>query len=506
MNQPAQLQLSLFDEPPARIEEVLNKAEDQWFDRKSFRIDPKDLANSMIGFANADGGRIIVGIRNRQVEGVDSLPDHLNELQQAFLNFTCPPVRHASFFLDCLDHKGSPSRVLVIDVEASERIHRNHKDECYLRVGDENRHLGRDEERELAFDKHEAIFDKSIVPDLLLGDLDMEAIEAYADKMGSSESKRLMRQRGLFVDTSKNNGVTHAGWLLFGNDPPIWSYIRYLRYRGTVAETGTRSNLAEDIFIEGNIPSLIEKTKTLLAEKLGTVIRLAPNGRFEEFPTLPEFAWLEAIVNAVTHRSYSLQGDGVRVLDFDDRLEVHSPGRLPGLVRVQNIRDAPRYSRNPHIARVLAEMTGYVREQNEGVRRMFEEMDRYGLRDPLYIVTEGNVKVILYKEADPSRVRREMDITSQFRPFAQLLNRLGEERLKDLLSILKARHQMRPSEVAEHLGVSQPTARTYLRLLEEIELVRLVQKSTSDPTTHWVITDSPFWADYEAMSWSEPPL
>ncbi len=87
-------------------------------------------------------------------------------------------------------------------------------------------------------------------------------------------------------------------------------------------------------------------------------------------------------MNAVTHRSFSLGGDHVRVELFDDRLEVESPGRLPGLVRLENIRST-RFARNPRIARALSDL-GYGRELGEGVNRMFEEMNRVGLPDPVY--------------------------------------------------------------------------------------------------------------------------
>ena len=239
--------------------------------------------------------------------------------------------------MDCTNDKGEADRVLILDVEACEQIHRNKKLECFLRVGDENRRLGPTEERELAFDKGESIYDGTIVPDLTIEDLDPEAIAAFMQMVGATDTAGLLRSRGLYLDTGSRQGVTQAGWLLFGRTPPIWSYVRFLQYRGTTVETGTRSNLTEDIRIEGTIPHIIDTAKEIVGAKLGTVIRQVPGGRFE------------------------------------DRLEIESPGRLPGLVRVQNIQNA-RYARNPHIARVLADTTGYVRELNEGVRRMFDEM------------------------------------------------------------------------------------------------------------------------------------
>lgn len=51
---------------------------------------------------------------------------------------------------------------------------------------------------------------------------------------------------------------------------------------------------------------------------------LDDNGQFQILPEYPEFAWFEGVVNAVTHRDYSVYGDHIRVLMFDSRLEIHS--------------------------------------------------------------------------------------------------------------------------------------------------------------------------------------
>lgn len=487
-----QSQLSLFDEVP-NAQTLVSQKENQWFDRKSARITAQSLADSMIGFANADGGRIVVGIHKGEIEGVDGGDMDLNSLLQAAIDFSQPPVRHRAEFLECKDSEGKPNRLLVLDVEASETIHRNKKQECFLRVGDENRRLGPNEERELAFDKGESKFDMTLAPDVEVSDLDQNLIDEYAAKIGARDGTTLLRNRGLYARSQGREGVTQAGWLVMGLHPPIWSYIRYIKYLGTRAETGVRSNVVEDVTLSGNIPLLIAQARDLIAAKMGTVNRLGPSGRFEDVPVLPEFAWLEAIVNAVTHRSYSLQGDGVRVRDFEDRLEVESPGRLPGLVRVKNIRET-RYSRNPHIARVLAEMTGYVRELNEGVKRMFDEMARYGLRDPKFEVGDGSVRVILFKQPDEGRRRRDILLAETL---GSIGGKVGAERFRTFLLHLKTERQMRTSEIGDLLGVTAPTARNHMKRLESVGLVGQVLKSSTDPTRYWAITDHPFWAELE---------
>ena len=121
------------------------------------------------------------------------------------------------------------------------------------------------------------------------------------------------------------------------------------------------------------MPKLIVKVRDFIRTQLREFQYLDSDGRFQILPEYPEFAWIEGIVNAVTHRNYSVYGDHIRVLMFDNRLEIHSPGKLPNIVTVENIRHE-RFSRNPRIARTLTEF-GWVREMNEGVKRIYSEMN-----------------------------------------------------------------------------------------------------------------------------------
>ena len=98
-------------------------------------------------------------------------------------------------------------------------------------------------------------------------------------------------------------------------------------------------------------------------------------------PEYPEFAWFEGMINSIVHRRYDNQRRSYKNKMFDDRLEISSPGALPASVTLENIKEE-RYSRNPK----LAALTQYkwVRESNEGVGRIFDEMKEYFLDDPVY--------------------------------------------------------------------------------------------------------------------------
>ena len=86
----------------------------------------------------------------------------------------------------------------------------------------------------------------------------------------------------------------------------------------------------------------------------------------------PMEAARELVVNAVSHRDYSIAGDDIRLFLFRDRMEVSSPGGLPGPVTIDNIKDE-RFSRNPIIVQVLADM-GFIERLGYGVDRVISLM------------------------------------------------------------------------------------------------------------------------------------
>ena len=115
--------------------------------------------------------------------------------------------------------------------------------------------------------------------------------------------------------------------------------------------------------------------------------------RRDALPEYPEAVLREAAVNALAHRDYGLQGATVDITVWDDRIEVRSPGPLPGHITVDNMRDE-HYSRNPRIMRVL-KTTGLVEEYGEGIDRMYREMESRLMEPPAFEATTSSVTVTL---------------------------------------------------------------------------------------------------------------
>ncbi len=459
----------VFSLSPAEIGDALiRRGEDQWFDRKNARISARDLADSIVGFANAEGGAVVVGLSQGRVEGVDSQPQHVhNSWRQVAFDFTVPAVQIRIRLLPCWNHLASSDHLFVLEVESSSQVHSNRRDEVFLRVGDENRRLTYAQRQELMYEKGQASFEATGIPRVRLDECNQELLSEYADAVGHSSPKRLLQARGL-IDS--DDLLTVAGALLFLEHPQRLypeAYVRVLRYRGSQRGTGARQQVVEDERCEGPIPRVLDQAREVVARLLPTRRALGTHGRFEECALVPEDAWFEGVVNAVVHRAYSISGDHIRVEIFDDRIEMESPGRFPGLADLADPRAVPRYARNPRIARTCAELR-YGQELGEGIRRMFEEMRLAGLTEPTFTQTSGSARLVL--AANPASPELE-----------ELLPRGGLV----VLNLLRQAGQGKTGELVRDSGMSRPTVLRLLKGLEEAGLVEWVGRSRRDPTAYW---------------------
>jgi ATP-dependent DNA helicase RecG len=458
---------ALAGDPGDVVDAVCALAEDQWLERKSARIGARELANSLIGFANADGGLLVVGVH--EGEGEETKPKRRNEHAQANYDFCEPPVRVKRRFVDCLDRSGETVRLLVLEVQPDEFVHANKRDEVFLRVGDENRRLTFLQRQELEYDKGQSSYEARPVPGSDIRNRDGELFGAYFDALKAKDAERLLRARGLAVEGE----LTIAGMLLFGTTPQAHfpeAFIRVIRYRGKERGSGARQQIIADDRVEGPIPRQILGARDLV-KRLQPVRRaLLANGKFGDVALVPEDAWLEGIVNAAVHRSYSVAGDHIRIEIFDDRIEVSSPGRFPGLVDLSDPLDAVRFARNPRIARVCADLS-YGQELGEGIRRMFEEMRMAGLNDPVYRQTSGSVELKLLAEPVDRKLAARLSSNA-----------------RAIVSALRERERLSTGELESVLGVSRPVVQRELGALRDEKVVEWVGNSPQDPRAYWRLT------------------
>ncbi|MCQ2287353.1 MAG: ATP-binding protein, partial [Bacteroidales bacterium] len=164
------------------VEVLTTRPESQTFDRKSIKIAAKDLATIVVAFANADGGTIAIGVAdNGELEGVDNHSEHLNELLRVPFDFCQPSVKvSVEKFPFTLDN-GESDHILLMNVQQSQKVHANQKDEVFYRVGDKSKKLTFDERLQLLYDKGEMVYENKAVFGASIEDLDMTLVQSYCD-------------------------------------------------------------------------------------------------------------------------------------------------------------------------------------------------------------------------------------------------------------------------------------------------------------------------------------
>ncbi|MDV6378207.1 transcriptional regulator [Sporosarcina sp. GW1-11] len=279
--------------------------------------------------------------------------------------------------------------------------------------------------------------------------------------------------------------VTAAAALLFAKYPMRFfpnSRIRFIRYEGSREEVGTAMNIIKQSTIEGPLPVMLEQAKKFISSQLRDFTSLDPlSGKFATVPEYPEFAWLEGVVNAVTHRAYNIMGDDIKIKMFDDRLEISSPGRFPHIVNRDNIKQV-RYSRNSRIARALTDFR-WVRELGEGVKRMYKEMEDFFLDAPEYTESESSVILTLKNNVVMRRIRKEERISSLISPAWDDLN----DYEKMAIEIVYNRGRITTNQLHQFSGRSKNFCTKTLKELCEKEILTHISTSPTDPNQYYTL-------------------
>ena len=477
------------------IEEVLAFEEMQIFDRKSVKIEPKALAIPLIAFANADGGTIAIGISDseRRIEGTDYEIKKVNELLTVPYEFCEPSIPVRIEKVPCEDSLGRDNHVILMHIEPSLAVHANQADEAFIRVGDKSKKLSFEERTQLMYDKGERYFEDKAVPEATIEDIDMSLVASYIDKIGYSKSpiEYLKENKGFIKEKNGQAQINGAAILLFGKNPQMFfprARIRFIRYEGTEEKFGAQMNVIKDVIFEGTILKMIEDCIAYLDTQIKEKTYLGKDGLFVTEEEYPKFVRQEIIVNAVTHRSYSISGTDIQVKMFDDRIVVESPGKLPGLVRTDNIRHT-HFSRNPRIAEFL-KAYNFVKEYGEGVNRMCNELEKAGLRIPEYHCNAFMLQTIirntkLVDEKSAIEVGKSVFVDEKSAIDAQKLaidvlkSAIKEKKYKEptqrnlvhVYELIDGNQIFGTREIVEILNCSSSTAREIMSKLREMKVV-----------------------------------
>lgn len=360
----------------------------------------KLIAEAVACFANAAGGHVVLGVRNRPggpeaFEGTSIDPDillrRIYELTTPPLTVEVDPLVRGGVTLLIVRVPRSPD-VHQVDGRATRRIGASCESMSAAQIaallaerrGDD--WSGEDTGRPLTDVSATAVEQARA----LLRAARDPARRAYAG--GTTED--LLRALG--VTTSRNTLIRAGELLLCEPSGPIPSVV--YQYRRTPAGEPVTTRP------EGSLLSVFLRTLELISGRLDTTPVNLPGGQQIQLADLPEPAIREAVANAVMHRDYRLTGS-VQIEHAATRLAVTSPGPLVQGVTLANILTTSSRPRNARLAAAVRTL-GLAEEAGVGVDRMYREMVRVGFGPPVFEETAHYVRVTLTGGAPSTHLTR----------------------------------------------------------------------------------------------------
>lgn len=400
--------------------------ESHFVDLKSKEISPASMTKTVSAFCNTSGGELFLGIEEVEGEaGTDRRWDGFVDQEAANAHFQViekmsPLGNH--YQAEFLQSDVSTGLVLHFTLHKTQEIVAASSGKIYVRRSAQNLPVDGDAAIErLSYDKGIKSFEdeltsapiKELSNSLVMLDFLIEAIP-------STEPEEWLSKQRLI----NNDRATTAGVLLYTDLPqailPKRSAIKILRYQ--TKEEGERDFLAFDpLTVEGPLYSLIYDAVDQCKKLVEGIKKLGATGL--ETIEYPEEALHEVITNSVLHRDYSIAAD-VQIRIFDNRIEVESPGRLPGHVTVERITKT-QFARNPKLVRLINKFKNPPnKDVGEGLRTTFEVMDKLRLRKPLVEEKENSLMVVLRHESLGSPEQLVMEYLENH---AEISNGIGRE-------------------------------------------------------------------------------
>ena len=332
------------------------------------------IAAEMVAMANSKGGIIIFGIADKTgaIVGLDykQLQDTGNKLATIATDFIKPSIFITTEVVQITD-EGKDKNVLVVNInEGVSKPYKDKQGRIWIKQGGDKRIVTDNNEQIRLFQYSGMLYlDEMIVPNTSINDIDESKIKDYLSII-SDEIDVPDEQLYKNINLLKNNELTLGGLLFFSSNPqrdrPVFC-VKAVSFFGNDIE-GVDYRDSEDIV--GTIPEMFNKCMSFFKRNL-LHTQQGQNFNSEGKLEISEIALEELLQNALTHRDYSKNAP-IRILIFDNRIEIISPGSLPNSLTIENIKLGNAVVRNPLIVSFASKIMKY-RGIGSGVRRSIKE-------------------------------------------------------------------------------------------------------------------------------------
>jgi predicted HTH transcriptional regulator len=328
------------------------------------------LAHELIALSNSKGGKIIIGVNDKTgtINGLSF--DEIQQINQQLVNIASQKV-YPPVYITTETVTVNDSRLIIVNVE--EGLSKPYKDSngtIYLKNGSDKRKVTSNDELARLLGSRNLFADETVISNSSLKDLDTRLFSEYFKK----EFEMTYEEKGLTLEEAlvakkviRNNYLTLAGLLFFGREPqslrPAFT-IKAVMFAGNDIGGNSYRSKPEDLY--GTIPELFKQGMLYVR----SCIKYFQNGQGFNSHGVPEISIIaleEVLQNALIHRDY-FKNAPVRLLIFDNRIEIISPGKLPNSLTVEEVKYGNPVIRNNQIA-LFASRTLPYSGLGSGLRR-----------------------------------------------------------------------------------------------------------------------------------------
>ena len=425
------------------------------------------IDEDIVAFANTKGGVILLGVRdNRTVSGEKLTNDMKARINSVARNCN-PPVQVKIKQLQ---------NIIAIEAPQGEEKPYNCSSGYFRRLDGTTQKMTNHELR-IMFQEHEKIsFEEKTNRSVSWKDISREKIRNFLKEADISIRKIIPQNILTSLSLVQKGRITNAGALMFASR--VDKFIPHAEsifaaFKGTdKTNIYDRHDVKDDLLIQFN------EAVAFLKKHLNVRSEIRGFDRSDIYE-IPLDALREAVVNAIVHRNYTINGTSIYVRIFDDRVEIENPGGLPnGITKRDFAKSSVR--RNPIIADLFNRM-GKVERMGSGIDRMRNLMRDAGLKEPVFEMDEF-FRVTFYR--DP-RYSLKADSFEKVRATSEKTRGNTREKTREkIIRSLKANPEITMERLAEIVGISSKGVEWQINKLKEDGVIRRIGPAKGG---HWEI-------------------
>lgn len=441
------------------------------------------VVRTVTAFYNTRGGRLLFGIKNKTGE-VIGIHD-AQRLEENFFKVLRAKVPSIDIFPTAEVVQIDGKQIVVVTCPKGPRPPYTivTYDTPFVRSGSSNVLASDEQIAQMYRDRSIDPQDRLPVDDAELRDMDTVAAERYLTQtsvggFAKTDNLTMMVREGLATRTANGDIVpTIAGLLLFGKTPQ--AFLPQAVIKADVKRAESVAGWDDIQTFGGTIFDQIQAAESFIKRYIPVVAKVVGFRRIDA-PMIPYEALREAIVNALVHRDYQDASAEIHLRVRSDGVSVINPGGLMPPLTIEIVwrgEFAPR-TRNATLADALIRLGGYMDKRGSGIDRMKQSMCDAKL-PPLELHEEGGAFRVVFRAPLFNAVReQDPSFAIDDRELADL--KLSNDHFK-ILELIEGKTEARPGEVAEHLGLSRPSANKRLDELVQKRVLTRLSKSTRDP-------------------------